>query len=106
MRCTWNRPNLIRLAGVDLFPGVNVLTQEQAAAVAAHPVAQDKVAKGFLVMGEESRELSAKEMVEAIGDMNDVARLKELAEDRRSTVAAAAEARLKWIEENTAKDEE
>lgn len=92
-----NSARLRTTAGVRILPGVNLLTPDQVAAIKGHPGGRRKLAGGIFAI-DEAEIKTAADMVKAIADMNDVARLRELVNDSRKTVSEAAADRLKVID--------
>lgn len=99
-----NTLRLYTIADVRLMPGVNIVTEAQCAALKAHPIFAHKVENDLMEVEEESGGTSAKELVALMPEIFDVARLRELADDPRKSVAAAARKQLDAIDEATKRE--
>jgi hypothetical protein len=91
-------PRFRKVAGVQLRPGLQAVTDEQFRAIKAHPNGAALLEKGILeeVKAKPGRP-SAEELIADIADVYDMARLRELTRDRRKTVAEAAQAQIDKI---------
>lgn len=103
-------PRLRKVAGVNLHPGLQAISESDFAAITKHPIGASLVERGIIV---ERKPKAAKaeapqdkpepparaaDLVAEIADTFDVARLRELSEDSRKTVSEAATEQLAKIE--------
>ena len=100
-------PRLRRVAGVDLHPGLQEVTDKEWQRMSRHPIGAKLIERGIIVERkpkskavEKAAEPSnrAADLVEEIRETYDVHRLRELAEDSRKTVSEAATEQLAKIE--------
>jgi len=94
-----NEPRLRKLAGVELRPGLQRISQESWRRIQKHPIAAEKIEKGIVqeVKSSKSGRPSASDLVAEIKETYDVKRLEELSKDSRKTVAEAAQQQLDKI---------
>ena len=109
VRIRLTQPRLRKIAGVQLRPGLQSLSSEDWAKVKAHPIGAANLDRGVLVevetKGQESQgNLSANDLVEQMPEVFDVEALKKYAEDKRSTVAKAANEQLQKINDAANKE--
>jgi len=100
-------PRLRRVAGVDLHPGLQEVTDKEWQRISRHPIGAKLIERGIIVERkpkakavEKAAEPSnrAADLVEEIRETYDVHRLRELSEDSRKTVSEAATEQLAKIE--------
>ena len=100
-------PRLRRVAGVDLHPGLQEVTDKEWQRMSRHPIGAKLIERGIIVERktkakavEKAAEPSnrASDLVEEIRETYDVHRLRELSEDSRKTVSEAATEQLAKIE--------
>ena len=104
-------PRLRRVAGVDLHPGLQEVTDKEWQRMSRHPIGAKLIERGIIVerkpkpkakskAEEKAAEPSnrAADLVEEIRETYDVHRLRELSEDSRKTVSEAATEQLAKIE--------
>jgi len=100
-------PRLRRVAGVDLHPGLQEVTDKEWQRISRHPIGAKLIERGIIVerkpkakAEEKAAEPSnrAADLVEEIRETYDVHRLRELSEDSRKTVSEAATEQLAKIE--------
>lgn len=104
-------PRLRKVAGVNLHPGLQAISESDFAAITKHPIGASLVERGIIVERKPKAEkveapqekpeqpARAADLVAEIADTLDVTRLRELAEDSRKTVSEAATEQLAKIEE-------
>lgn len=105
VRVRLTQPRLRKIAGVQLRPGLQSVSDEQWAKIAQHPVGAANLEKGVLVEVGSKKEAegprsepTAAELAEQMADVYDVEALRKHAEDKRATVAKAAKDQLAKIE--------
>lgn len=96
-------PRLRRVAGVDLHPGLQQVSDQEWQKIQRHPIGASLVKRGIIVerkpkVQEKPQSNRAVDLVEEIRETFDVHRLRELAEDSRVTVSEAAKEQLAKIE--------
>lgn len=91
-------PRLRKVAGVQLRPGLQAVTEEQFRAIKAHPNGAALLDKGILeeVKAKPGRP-STDDLLAEIAETYDMDRLRDLAQDKRSAVAEAAQAQIDKI---------
>ena len=95
MKIQYNRPNTYSVEGVTLYPGVNVVPDDQAEAFLANPGVASRVKMGAIEVVSEDDVVTADD----VSDMADIAKLRELAAgDGRQGEVKAARARLAEID--------
>jgi len=112
-------PRLRKVAGVNLHPGLQAISESDFAAITKHPIGASLVERSIIVERKPKAAKSEKveapqdkpepqdmpepparaaDLVAEIADTFDVARLRELSEDSRKTVSEAATEQLAKIE--------
>ncbi len=102
-------PRLRKVAGVNLHPGLQAISDSDWAAINKHPIGASMVERGIIVERKPKVAKSepkdkpetparAADLVAEIADTFDVARLRDLSEDSRKTVSEAAVEQLAKIE--------
>lgn len=100
-------PRLRRVAGVDLHPGLQEVTDKEWQRIRRHPIGAKLIERGIIVERRNKTQVEeapapaparAADLVEEIRETFDVHRLRELAEDSRKTVSEAATEQLAKIE--------
>lgn len=96
-------PRLRRVAGVDLHPGLQEVTDKEWQRMSRHPIGAKLIERGILVERKPKAKASetanrAADLVEEIRETYDVHRLRELKQDSRKTVSEAATEQLAKIE--------
>ena len=125
VKVTVNEPRLRRICFVDLLPGLNLIDDEKWAEISAHPIGASWIKKGLITgkmavekvvepvvdpvvekvvdpvvdpVVEDDDEPTAKELVEDMPMVFDMAKLRDFAADERKTVAAAAKKQIAKID--------
>lgn len=108
MKVRLTEPRLRRVAGVDLHPGLQEVTDKEWQKIQRHPIGASLVKRGIIAeraskakaepTSEPAGPVKAADLVEEIRETYDVARLRELENDSRKTVAEAATEQLLKIE--------
>ncbi|TQE99493.1 MAG: hypothetical protein FKY71_08280 [Spiribacter salinus] len=107
VRVKLTEARLRKIAGVQLRPGLQSVTDDQWAAIEKHPIGQAWLETGVLVAVKSkeggppappSGEATAQQLVADMPEIFDVEALREHAKDSRSTVAKAASDQLAKIE--------
>lgn len=113
-------PRLRKVAGVNLHPGLQAISENDWAAMKKHPIGAQLIERGVIVervakkkanadvepvaepqeveQEEAAKPVKAADLVAEIAETYDVARLRELSEDSRKTVSEAASEQLLKIE--------
>jgi len=106
-------PRLRKVAGVNLHPGLQAISESDFAAITNHPIGASLVERGIIVerkpkaakaekveapQDKPEPPVRAADLVAEIADTFDVVRLRELSEDSRKTVSEAATEQLAKIE--------
>ena len=102
MKINYTRPNMYDAAGVTLYPGINIVPNDAAAAFLEHPSVKKRIRDGLI---EVMSEAEAPEPDDVSG-MADIAALRDLAKgNARPGTAKAARERLAEIDAAAKADE-
>jgi hypothetical protein len=103
-----NEARIRSCAGVRFLPGINYIDPAKWQQVEKNPIAISWIKKGIIepVAQPEEAAPTARGLVADMPDLYDMARLRELAEDSRKTVADAANKQIERINAMAAEDSE
>lgn len=99
VRIRLNEARLRKVAGVQLIPGLQSVTDDQWAAISKHPTGAIWIERGVVeaVKRKGPGRPSAVDLAAEASETYDMDRLKELAADSRTTVSNAAQAQIDKI---------